>query len=60
MKQPVNSENSTVNATPLFRHPRLIAVAMLVVLAAITGSALYLRPLSGDTETARAQGAPQT
>jgi hypothetical protein len=35
--------------TPLFRHPRLMAAVMLVVLAVVTGSALYVRPLSGQT-----------
>lgn len=40
---------------PLFAHPRLIAVALLGVLALITSAALYLRPLSGDMRPASAQ-----
>jgi hypothetical protein len=45
---------------PLFAHPRLIAVAMLLVLSAVTGAALYVRPLSSDAPLARgqAQAAP--
>jgi hypothetical protein len=44
-----NAIHGSDNGTPLFRHPRLIAVAMLAVLAVAVGSALYVRPLSGNT-----------
>ena len=46
---------------PLFRHPRLIAAAMLVALTAVTGAALYVRPLTSDAQLAHGQGkAPTT
>ena len=40
---------------PLFAHPRLIAAALLLVLSAVTGAALYVRPLSSDAQLARGQ-----
>ena len=39
---------------PLFRHKRLILVAMLAILAIVNGAALYVRPLSGATGSGRA------
>jgi len=46
---------------PLFAHPRLIAAAMLVALTAVTGAALYVRPLTSDAQLAHGQGkAPTT
>ena len=33
---------------PLFKHPRLIAAALLAVLAIVNAVALYVRPLSGE------------
>jgi hypothetical protein len=41
---------------PLFAHPRLIAAGLIAVLALATGGALYVRPLSGETQAARMQG----
>jgi hypothetical protein len=41
---------------PLFKHKRLIAVAMLGILAALSAGALYVRPLSGDLATATRSG----
>jgi hypothetical protein len=43
------------DSRPLFAHPRLIAAAMLVVLTAVTGAALYVRPLSSDAQLAHGQ-----
>jgi hypothetical protein len=43
-------------SAPLFKHPRLIAAAMLVVLAAVSGAALYVRPLSGELSTITRSG----
>ena len=40
---------------PLFAHPRLIAAALLIALSAVTGAALYVRPLSSDVQLARGQ-----
>ena len=40
---------------PLFRHPRIIATAMIALLAVLVGGALYVRPLSGDPPAAQAQ-----
>jgi hypothetical protein len=48
------------DSRPLFAHPRLIAAAMLVVLTAVTGAALYVRPLSIDTQLAHGQSQPPT
>ena len=45
---------------PLFPHARLIAAAMLVVLTAVTGAALYVRPLSSDAQLAHGQGKAAT
>ncbi|HZS69787.1 MAG TPA: hypothetical protein VFA72_21950 [Burkholderiales bacterium] len=45
---------------PLFAHPRLIAAAMLIVLTAVTGAALYMRPLSSDTQLAHGQSQAAT
>jgi uncharacterized UPF0146 family protein len=42
-----------MNSEPLFRHPRLIAAAMLTALAVAVGGALYVRPLSGDAPQAQ-------
>jgi hypothetical protein len=48
-------------SAPLFKHSRLIAATMLVALAAVSGAALYVRPLSGDLSTiTRSGGAEQT
>lgn len=45
---------------PLFAHPRLIAAAMLVALTAVTGAALYVRPLTSDAQLAHGQSKPVT
>jgi hypothetical protein len=45
---------------PLFPHSRLLAAAMLVVLTAVTGAALYVRPLSSDAQLAHGQGKAAT
>jgi len=41
---------------PLFPHRRLIGAALVGLLTVVTSAALYMRPLSGDTQTARSQG----
>jgi len=44
-------------SAPLFKHSRLIAATMLIVLAAVSSAALYVRPLSGDLSTITRSGA---
>jgi hypothetical protein len=46
------------DARPLFKHPRLLGAAMLVVLALVTGAALYVRPLSAETSQAQSAAMP--
>ena len=41
---------------PLFPHRRLIAAALVGVLSVVISAALYMRPLSGDTPSARVRG----
>jgi hypothetical protein len=48
------------DSRPLFAHPRLIAAALVGFLTIVTSAALYLRPLSGDTQFARAHGKAET
>jgi hypothetical protein len=45
---------------PLFAHSRVIAAALLIVLTAVTGAALYVRPLTSDAQLARGQAPTAT
>jgi len=45
--------------TPLFKHPRLMAAALLAVLAFVNGAALYVRPLSGGATVAKHTASPE-
>jgi hypothetical protein len=44
------------DSRPLFAHSRLIAAALVGFLTVVTSAALYMRPLSGDLQPARAHG----
>jgi hypothetical protein len=44
------------DSRPLFPHRGLIAAALVGFLTVVTSAALYMRPLSGDMQPARAHG----